>query len=203
MRNSNVLLKICILISIFSCMLTGCGKSDTEKYDADKNTIFVESDSSVINTITDTLDGEHHDAAELEEYTKTEIEGYNYGILEEAISLVSFGSEGDNVKLIMKYANAEHYFTFNQEELYIGSISSAMDEGYLFETGFVDYKELKDVALIEALNDTSLKVFIMEPAEETVVKLSGKVAYISSHVTQIDKKTVQIPANCRSYIIYE
>lgn len=203
MRNSNVLLKVCILMFTCSVLLAGCGKSEAEKYDSDKNTIFVQSDSSVISTIIDTLDAEHYDAAELEEYTKGEIEGYNYNVLEEAVSLVSFVSEGDKVKLIMKYTNAEHYFDFNQEELYVGNVSSAMSDGYMFETGFVDYKELKEVPLIDVTGSTSSKVLIMEPSEEMVISLTGKVSYISSHVTQIDKKTVQLPAGCRSYVIYE
>ncbi len=203
MRNSNVLLKVCILTFTFSVMLTGCGKTDAEKYDADKNTLFVASDSSVVSTIIDTLDEEYYDASELEEFTKGEIEGYNNEILEDAISLISFTSENDKVKLIMKYLSAKHYFTFNQEELYIATVATAMDDGYMFETGFVDYKNLEDVELTDAVYDTSVNVLIMEPTEDTVISLPGKVTFISSHATQMDKKTVQIPANCRSYIIYE
>ena len=203
MRNSNVLLKVCILIVTCAVMLAGCGKSEAEKYDADRNTLFVQSDSSIISTIIDTLGEDHYDVAELEEFAKNEIEGYNYNVLEEAVSLVSFASEGDKVKLIMKYTSAEHYYDFNTEEMYLGSVSSAMSDGYMFETGFVDYKELKEAALIDVTGNTSSKVLIMEPSEEMVISLPSKVIYISSHVTQIDKKTVQIPADCRSYVIYE
>jgi len=203
MRNSNVLLKVCILIFTCSVMLAGCGKSEAEKYDADKNTIFVQSDSSIISTIIDTLDEEHYDVAELEEFAKNELEGYNYNVLEDAVSLVSFASEGDKVKLIMKYTTAKHYYDFNSEELYVGSVASAMGDGYMFETGFTEYKELKEVALIDVTGSTSSKVVIMEPEEETVISVPGKVIYISSNATPIDKKTVQIPADCRSYIIYQ
>lgn len=203
MRNSNVLLKVCILTFTFSAMFTGCGKTEAEKYDADKNTLFVASDSSIISTIIDTLDEEYYDVSELEEYTKREIEGYNNEIPDNAISLVSFTNENDKVKLIIKYLNAKHYFAFNREELYIASVKAALEDGYTFETGFVNYKDLKEVEPKDAVHDTSANVFIMEPTEDTVVSLPGKVTFISGHVTQMDKKTVQIPANCRSYIIYE
>ncbi len=203
MRNSNVLLKVCILIFTCSVLLNGCGKSDAEKYYADKNTIFVKSDASVIGTVADTLDKEHYDISELEEFIDDKILEYNYNVLTEAVSILSFTAEGNDVRLIMKYTSAEHYNDFNQEEFYIGSVAEAMDAGYMFETAFVDYKELKEAAIIDVTGNTALNVLIMEPSDEMVISLPGKVSYISSHVTPIDKKTVQIPKDCRSYVIYD
>ncbi|MBQ9764607.1 MAG: hypothetical protein IJW18_00235 [Lachnospiraceae bacterium] len=204
MRNSNVLLRVCVsLVAVLLLATAGCGKTEAEKYDADENTLFVNSDSTLVSTIVGTLDKEYYDVSELEEYTKTEIEDFNYYELREALTFVGVEGDKNKVKVIIKYANAEDYYSFNQEELYISTVRSAMDDGYLFETDFVEYKELDDVALADAVYDTGKRIAIMTPTEETTIKLPGKVLYVSGHVDKIDKKTVQIPANCRSYIIYE
>lgn len=203
MRKSIVLSGICFLL-LAGMVFCGCGKNEKKKYAAaDAATLFVKSDFSLVCTVIDSLDKDYYDKEELKSFIDEKINDYNYDVLEEVIKLAGIETEGETVKVIMKYASASHYEAFNQEVLFVGTITDAIDGGYDFNTVFREYKSLKEAALADAIYDTADHVVIMEPSEYMIVKLPDKVKYIGENVVEKDKSTVQIPANLRSYIIYE
>lgn len=205
MHKSIVLLRLCVVLVFAAALLgCGCGKDANEKYrEADADTLFVASDLTLVCTVIDSLDKEYYDTEELRTFVDEEIRTYNYSIPAEAVNFIDLNIEDDVVKLILKYASAEHYSEFNQESLYIGTISEAMELGYDFATTFYKYENLSEAALADALYNVAGYVIIIEPTEEMVINVPGEIKFIGADVTEIDKATAQVKADCRSYIIYE
>lgn len=206
MRKTNVLLKVCVILVLCIAFIgCGCGEDTEEKYrKADKNTLFIASDLTVVCTIIDSLDKEYYDAEELRTFIDSEIQKYNYSILTEAVSLIDLSvNETAGVRLILKYGSAGHYTAFNQEMLFIGTIAEAMEAGYDFDTPFYKYDSLDEVALADAVYNVSDYVVIMEPTTDMVINVPEKIKFIGADVEKIDKATAQVKENCRSYIIYE
>lgn len=203
MRKTNVLLRVCVIL-VLCIAFIGCGEDAEEKYrKADKNTLFIASDLTVVCTVTDLLDKEYYDAEELRTFIDSEIQKYNYSILTEAVSLIDLSVNETGVRLILKYDSAGHYTAFNQETLFIGTIAEAMEEGYDFDTPFYKYDSFGEAALADAVYNVSDYVVIMEPTTDMVINAPGKIKFIGADVEKIDKATAQVKENCRSYIIYE
>lgn len=205
MRKTNVLLRLCVMLVLCVAAIgCGCNKDPNEKYKAaDENTLFIASDLTAVCTVIDSLDKEYYDAEELRSFIDSEIQKYNYSIPAEAVSLVDLSTDGTTAKVILKYASVEHYTSFNQEALFVGTIEAAMEEEYDFNTTFRKYEDLSEVALGDAVYNVADYVVIIEPTTDMVINVPGEIKFIGADVEEIDKATVQVKANCRSYIIYE
>lgn len=205
MRKTNVLLRLCVILVLCAVAVgCGCNKDPNEKYRAaDKNTLFIASDLTVVCTVIDSLDKEYYDAEELRSFIDSEIQKYNYSIPAEAVSFVDLNVAGTSAKVTLKYISAEHYTGFNQETLFVGTIEEAMEAGYDFATTFYKYGNLSEAALADAVYNVSNYVVIMEPTTNMAINVPGTIKFIGADVEEIDKATAQVKANCRSYIIYE
>lgn len=200
MRKLNVLLGLYFVLLCIA--LTGCGKDENSRYkEAESDTLFVLSDSSLVCTVIDLLDQNYYDAEELKAFVEDELRRYNTD--GENITLIDLSKNDDSVKLILKYSSPGHYADFNSEELFIGTVAEAFNAGYGFEGDFYRYDNLSAVKASDVVYNADSNVIIMEPASDIIINVAGTIKFIGKSVKEMNKTTAQIPANCRSYIIYE
>lgn len=185
-----------IAISILVLMLglcTGCGK----KYEAKKSTLFIESDGGVVSKDIEAFDTHEYSKSKFEKYVNSRIDSYNDQVDSKAIKLKELEFKNDMVSLTLSYKSYKDYSKFNNIELFVGSISDAIAEGYSMDTNFVkveDNKPVSKVSCNKILENNSDKIVIIKA--NTRIKIDGSIKYTSAKdVNLISDDTVDMKEN--------
>ena len=204
------------LVFLLAVSLAGCGKEKkTEDYEG-SNTIEIKKDGSIVNTITDSFDGELYDEELLEEFALREAAEYNHENGDESLSIKKLETGKGKVTLTMEYRTAEDFAEFNGYPFFCGTIDEAEKKGYDFsgvefcEAGFEPKKgtteETPSIQEDELLKMGSRKIIIADVPEDEklLIQTSGKILYING--AEYEKKnlaaiegSVEMPA----YIVFK
>jgi hypothetical protein len=100
----------------------------------------------------------------------------------------------------LQYASPEDYSSFNNRELYVGTLEEAEEQGYSLEkVAFISTKsEPAELDSIEEQDGKQIVVIATKPGEELLVNTYGKVLYVNQSadsdmdVSVADKKSVHI-----------
>lgn len=178
--------KISILAAVASCaaLLSGCEMLNQEQWEPQEpNAISIDEEGAITEIVQETLDEAYYNASELQSMITSEVADYNKKNGEDCVTVKTFETEGQSVKLEMVYASAKDYASFNNVEFYYGSLINAQLEGYLFD---VSYKKVKDgvvtgnnISGSEVIKEMDKEVMVVRAPLE--VHVPGKVLYTSSN----------------------
>lgn len=120
--------------------LMGCGSEEGQL-----TTVALDKNGKITNTIYEDFGEEYYDVAELTQMTENEISSFNAERLTEKITLDSVDkiSDGNAVKMVLKFATPTDYAEFNNTVLYYGTVQDALDRGYSIASDLIDENGLK------------------------------------------------------------
>ncbi len=175
-----------VLALAASCvtLLNGCEMLNQEQWvPQEPNAISIDKDGQITEIVQETLDESYYNAAELQNLITTEVADYNRKNGEDCITVKTFETEGQSVKLEMVYASAKDYSDFNNVEFYYGSLINAQLEGYLFD---VSYKKVRDgvvqgnpVSGSEVIKEMDKQVMVVTAPLE--IHVPGSLLYTSTN----------------------
>lgn len=184
-------------MAILVCCLAGCGDEEAVY---DTTTLIVNSDGTMTEVAVEAFDKEYYNASELESYAKSEVQDYNYKKVSTQILLEGVEVEDGVAKVTMSYKTDEDYREFNEDELFVGTVKEAMEEGYSFDKTFTVYGKEEAVSVAKATEVSTYGIVITTQAMDVIVP--NKILYISDNVTaQSKKKATAAGEEC--YIIYK
>ena len=167
-------------------LLGGCDTLDQQqKWEPQEDAaISIDKDGVITEYVKDTLDESYYSASELEKMITSDVADYNSRHGENAIQVKSYEASDDaKVRLVMEYATADDYATFNNVEFYSGSLINAQLEGYLFDGHFKKIKngvvQESDVSGSEVIKKMAAEVLIVTAPLE--VHVPGSVLYTTSN----------------------
>ncbi len=207
--------KKALLILAAVCMLSGCGQSGG----AEISSVTIGKDGSIAHQIVGGFEQNYYDIGELKSLAADRVSEYCEENGPDRVKLASVEDKEGTISIRLDYATAQDYSNFNHRELYIGTLSSAIDEGYPLEAvPFVSAEgEPMEIGFIEDWDKKQIAIIATKPSEELAVNTYGKVLYINQNLSSpmdvsfTGKKNVRImnPAGedadeaTLSYIIFE
>lgn len=192
-----------LLLALLGGVLSGCGNNK----DADISTLFVDKKGQIVEVSVGDFQKDNYDSEEFEQYVKDAVEAYGG---EGTVELASISVKDGTAKLNMEYSDSDTYAAFTGQELFAGTVVSAVAEGYDFNTEFTMVNEgtAADVASRDdVLSKDEYKVVILQVAED--VSVEGTIVYVSAGVTVKSEDTATvIPAEhpgekALRYIVYQ
>ena len=187
-----------LVLLLFAALLGGCSRveeivSDMEEevWVPDATTVQIGDDGSVTETILDELDRDYYSGTELEEMVTKELAAYNARFGNERISLTQSTIEEGKVTLVLTYAAASDYMSFNELPMFQGSMLGAQMEGYLFDNDFYKVTDgvqsEKSVSNEEPLSHKEYQVLVSDLYH--VARVPGKIMYVSANAAVGDEFT--------------
>lgn len=146
--------------------------------------ISISEDGVITEYVNDTLDESYYSASELEKMITSDVADYNAAHGENTIQVKSYeAADGGKVSLVMEYATADDYATFNNVEFYSGSMINAQLAGYLFDGSFKKVKngvvQGSSVSGSEVIKSMSAEVLVVTAPLE--VHVPGTVLYTTDN----------------------
>lgn len=188
-----------LLVLSLMCLLQGCKSSG----EADRETIEIKKDGSIVETVRESFEEEYYNIEELESYIASAVASYNEDFEDARIELDKCSIKDTIAEAVLKYESMEDYMGFNDMEIFVGDLSE------LAETSYHDSVNLKDrkgtsvsLSHLIASGESYEAVVITQPCE---VKVSGKIAYVSDGVEILSRKTADVTVSDEAcaYIIYQ
>ncbi len=180
-----VVLVLVIILAIF--VFGGCST-----YEADKNTVYILNNGKVVSNSIESFDENVYSKKELKSYIKEVIDVYreeNGNVVKQKSLKVKRGE----ATLVMEYASAEEYEKFEGTEIFVGSVSDALEEGYTFEVDFANVTDGKIVpgTLEEFADDPAYQVVIIKANVDVCLK-DRQICYVSAANTESVKDGVVV-----------
>ena len=179
-----------ILMIMAACALTGCGSFGTKA--PEMSTLSIQKDGTIKQTIVDQFERNYYDVDELERMTQEKIERYSDGT--DHIVCESVEENDGTVIVKITYQTSADYTDFNHRELFYGSVSEALEQGYSLE-GLIsgDGTSLSDSETSQ-LSDNHVVIVQTAAGEELDVNVYDKILYTSENITLSGKKDAIIGA---------
>lgn len=169
-------------------VLAGCG---SKSYEADRNTVFILKKGQVVSTDVGALPSKEYDEKEFKKYVEKAVAAYTKKNGEGTVEVKSLAVKDDVAKLTMEYASAEDYTKFTGVELFSGTISEALAEGYDFNVKFVNAGTGKKADLKEIMDQDRLQVTVIKGNVD--LNLYDDITYYSADGhTLADKQTLSV-----------
>lgn len=177
-----------LVIMAAAFCLTGCGSEDSPN----RNTLSVQKDGKIEQTIVDRFERNYYNPEELETMAKEKIERYGDG--EESIICESVKTSGEQIIVKMIYQSGTDYTNYNNRELFCGTVGAAFEQGYsLKDIVGEDGSVISDEEL-SAIRDNHVVVVQTKAGEELDVNVYDKILYTSENVVLSGKKDAIISA---------
>lgn len=176
-------------------MLTGCEKKEEEPWVPDSTALQVTQDGHITETIIDRLDESYYSSSELEEMVRSSVKEYAQAHGEGSVSLTEYTSGGADVRIVLEYAAAQDYASFNNVRFYNGSMLGAQMDGYRFETLFQIVAKDGSVSEQRVPSDGPVshkeyQVLVTDRSHK--VEVPGNIVYVSAP-SQVQERRIVTP----------
>lgn len=176
------------------------GGSEEETSGGDEAEVFIEfkKNGSLIETVTESFDGEEYSQDELRAMAESEIAGYNEEAGDEKLKLVELKFKDDRAEISIEYASDEDYSAFNGEEIVFKKIADLSDMVFTESLNKVGSGETVEPQEVKNIKGTA--IILNADAE---IKVPKKIKYFSGGVELIGKKDAIVTKDeDNSFIIY-
>lgn len=211
-RRKRILVLVVAVILVAGLIAGICFGTGVFEKRAEKSTLTLREDGSLICEEVAAFDGEQYDKAALKTYAKQEIQAYNDENGKDRIKLERVAVKDETAYMRIWYKSVEDYSAFTGYEIFSGTVEKAQEAGYTFQDSFAQVTEGKkgDSAAMETVvADASQKVLIIR--ENITVNIDGTLLYVSEESTEVENKDTlaisQVDGNqdatSLTYIIYK
>lgn len=177
----------------------GCGKSGA----ADRDTIRIEKDGSIVETIRETFEEEYYHVDELESYITDAVDAYNQDLTTAGITFDKCSLKKNIVEAVLTYSSVEDYVVFNNKEIFVGSLEELESSDYHDSVNLKDRKgNTVSLSHVIASGEYYNAAVVTQDCEFVV---SGKIIYASEAVEIHSGKRADITLEDEAcaYIIYK
>lgn len=183
------------ILAVLMMWLTACGANADA--DTEVNSLTIDKNGSVENTIVESFDKEYYDLDGLNTMIQDSIDQYCRQNPTSEITVVSSEVKNSQVRVTMKYDSAASYTGYNSELLFAGTVQEAYEAGYDLNVSLVSAKDETDrIGKQELLGMGDHHIVIMElpDSAEDGMRLScfGEILYTGDGVSLLNKKTADI-----------
>ncbi|MGN1156757.1 MAG: hypothetical protein ACI4TK_11305 [Agathobacter sp.] len=150
------------------------------RFDSNTSVVFLLKDGGVVSNDVIYFDTGKYDQTELESFIEESIRTYNQKNGEDSVTKKSLSLENNIASLILIYKDAGTYENFSGIELFMGSMSEAVSEGYKFDGKFAKIVDGKatECSVSDFSGKTDLKVAIIKA--NTKIQVEGEILYMSA-----------------------
>ncbi len=194
-------IKMLILAGCLISILCGCGLG---KEEVDTTTVSFGKDGKITQTIVEDFSQSYYDAEELRSDIESEIAEYtSKSGNEKAVVLDSVELDEDKVIHVeLEFAGYTDYKTFNERDLFCGTVADAYAAGYEFTSMRDVMQENVVLSAADVLEKGDMHMVVLEEAQQMV--LPGKIRYISDGVSVVsEKRAVNLNEGQKAFLIYE
>lgn len=211
-RRRRILLFAALIVIAAVIIAVICLASGVFEKRAEKSTLTLNADGSLICEEVAAFDGDQYDKAELKKYAKTQIDAYNEENGKDSVRLERVAVKDGVSYMRVRYADAGDYQKFTGYEIFSGTIEKAQEAGYTFQDSFAQVKDGKkgdSVAAQDVTADNGQKTLILR--ENITVKVDGTILYVSEESTEAESSDTlsiaqvdgNMDATSLTYIIYK
>ena len=176
---------VCVWILAVMLLAAGCGAS----FEPSVTSVYIKKDGTLTQAIVESFEKAYYSENEFASMVEKEISAYNQRRGEDVITLNSLEVEDDTMYLLLDYTDVDAYAEYNDTFCYVGTVGSALDEGFPFNMDFRDTsyaeQEIKDVT---AGRDRSIVIL----RDEGTVQLEAPVKYVSNNVEILSDHMLQV-----------
>lgn len=183
-----------LIIMIMACMLAGCGGEKIP----DRNTVSIQKDGTIRQTIVDQFEPEYYDIEELNAMAQSKIA--QLGGAESAIVCDSMKAEDGRIVVQMTYQTDTDYRNFNNREIFNGTVSEASAQGYTFQNLVGTDGVAVGAEVISSAGEDRVIFIQTKAGEELDVNVYGKIVYASENIALSGQKNAAISAGEKDMI---
>lgn len=176
-----------IVSAVLLSLLIGC-KSSKDNYN--ETTLEIGKKGHIRENIVESFGKEYYSLDELSAEFENEIEQYNDVIGGQEIKLDRIELKGDELFATVEFNGPSDYESFVGEELFVGSISDAYDNGYSMNVALKGVKEGKVIGKVQIMGMKDKNIIIL--SEPVRVKCFDDIAYVSANVDVINRNEARI-----------
>lgn len=189
-------LKAAGILAVLMIWLTACG-SGADAGQETVNSLTLDKDGSVENTIIEDFDKDYYDLDGLNTMIKDSIEQYCRQNPTAEITLKGSEVSDGQVRVSMKYDSAASYMGYNSKTLFAGTIQEAYSEGYDLDISLTDVKDSSNTIGKQELLEMGQKHIVIMELPSTMtdgmrLQCFGKILYVSDGVNPVSPKTADI-----------
>ena len=202
---------ICALM-ILAGSLVGCGGSNKVSEDGgivESNVAEIKKDGAVTNTIEEELDPDlYGDEDSFKEFLVRVSNQYNSDAGADRVSIKKIDMKDDMLTLVMEYATAEDFGTFNEYPFFYGTVADAYENGYDLNLQFTsaDGDSQASITREELLEMGSRKTVIVQlPKDELLtVDTGSKILYYAGDaVTGVEKSKADMAGEGMACLVFK
>ena len=196
------LLKTVIVTGLLCTVaMSGCKKADT--FDPSSNAINIKSDNTIEEAAIGSFSESYYNESELTTYVNDSVASYNDANGKDKIKVSSVKVKDNSAKIMMKYQSYEDYQTYNNEVLFVGTVSDALKEGYDFNVNFISTETNENVAKDDIISHVDSKVVVVNESSDYLIDLPTAIVYYSDNTALNGKKEAKLTKDSLTYIIYK
>ncbi len=169
-------------------VLAGCAGSQSK--DPNSN-LMINKNGSITATIKEDFKESYYDINELKTSVDEEISSYN-STHDGAIKLDKVALENDKAIVVMEYTTSLDYSAFNNEQIFVGSASEALLNGYSLDVIMTDIKDATKTIAESDIKTMGKEKILISDSKDTIY-LPGKVLYVNDNTYVMeDGKSVKL-----------
>lgn len=182
-------------------VMSGCKKAD--KFDPSSNAINIKNDNTIEEAAIGEFAESYYNESDLTTYINDSVTAYNDANGKDKIKVSSVKVKDNTAKIMMKYQTYEDYQSYNNETLFVGTVSDALKEGYDFNVNFISAESNENVAKDDVISNVDSKVIVVSESLDYLVDLPSSIVYYSDNAALNGKKEAKITKDSLTYIIYK
>ncbi|MGI6020125.1 MAG: hypothetical protein ACOX71_01380 [Lachnospiraceae bacterium] len=188
------------LTVIFVLFLSGCGSSRV-----DETTVTIKKNFSIEAAYVSDFDEEVYNSYLLEKEVKELVSEYNTKAESKNVSLKSLDVENNKAYAVFEFSSSDDYSRFNNEEMYAGLFSDALESGKVGSDRDVLTLDGKlSMTLGQAMSDKNASKYkICAITGQCVLVVKGKPVYKTEGITINESGEIRVDSEDTAYLIYE
>ncbi|MCR5032169.1 MAG: hypothetical protein K6A92_04845 [Lachnospiraceae bacterium] len=190
-------IRVFLLVPAVMLLLCACGETQITT-----TTIRIDKSGKITHTIVDSFEESYYDLSEMEKMAGDEAKEYNDSHGNGLVTVDSVAAEGDEVRVVMEYQNAAAYSDFNEEVLFYGTVSEAVQAGYDLDISLIDLKDNTQYLTRDDLLKMGEKHLLIT-SESMHFIMPSNLAYVSEGViiSEGRKEADTVPEDSCCYIL--
>lgn len=189
-----------LLLGCIASLISACGLGNK----VDTSTVAFGKNGEVTETIVEDFSQPYYDMEELKTDIQAEILQYNAKAgSEDAVKLGDVKLTDEKVIYVeMEFRSSNDYKSFNEKELFWGTVADAYGAGYEFTSMRDVSQEGIVLSAKDVLEKGDMHIVILEEAQQVIVP--GKIAYTSDGVSLVEEnRAINLNEGQKAFILYE
>ena len=176
-----------ILITALIPALAGCAQGE-ENYD--ETTLTVSKNGRVDQHIIESFDRDYYNIDELKDEYEKAVTAYNESIGGDEIKLKKIELKDSKVYVDIAFTGPSDYESFVGENLFVGTVNDAYDNGYTMDVTLKGVKEGDKIGKVRIMGMSDKDIIIL--SEHVRIRTFKDIAYVSANVDVLSDNEARV-----------